>query len=102
MPFLSIIIAALKIDTALKTTLNSLFDQHFQDIEIIIQGLDENSSSCLEFQSVHDWKGRLLFSGKEDTGIYDAFNKALQYCHGEWIWRFLIKSSMYRYYGICP
>lgn len=85
MPFLSIIIAALKIDTALKTTLNSLFDQHFQDIEIIIQGLDENSSSCLEFQSVHDWKGRLLFSGKEDTGIYDAFNKALQYCHGEWI-----------------
>ena len=65
MPFLSIIIAALKIDTALKTTLNSLFDQHFQDIEIIIQGLDENSSSCLEFQSVHDWKGRLLFLEKK-------------------------------------
>lgn len=83
MPFISIIIATRNAAPTLGRCFASIRSQSFRDFELIVMDaasvdgtvdLLKSSSDCVAF-----WRS------EPDTGIYNAWNKALKLARGEWI-----------------
>lgn len=86
---LSIIIATYNSEKTLQRTLNSLLNQTYRNFEVIlidgasqdqtIEIIKENKLRFFDLQIPYYW------SSEKDTGIYDAWNKALKKVNTNWI-----------------
>ena len=82
----SIITASYNSEATLEATIESVYNQTYQDIEyIIIDGgsSDKTVSIIQKFEPL--FSGRLKWISEPDKGIYDAWNKGLEIATGEWI-----------------
>lgn len=82
-PFFSIITSTLNVMDTIKRCVSSVASQTFHDYEhIVVDGASTDGTA--EFLD----SKRDLFSvliSEPDTGIYNAWNKALRHAHGEWV-----------------
>lgn len=82
-PFYSIIVAVLNAAATLERCLDSVFAQTFQDFELIV--IDGGSSDgTQDILARHDGRIRYWVS-EPDSGIYQAWNKALAQARGAWV-----------------
>lgn len=81
----TIITATYNAQKQLPQLLASLADQTYRDFELIIQ---DGASTDETMEIAESWRNRLpscSFISHADTGIYDAWNKALARVDGEWV-----------------
>ncbi len=80
---ISIIIATLNAESCIDRLIESIINQKYDDIEIII--IDGNSKdNTLEFLKKYTQNIDFLLS-ETDKGIYDAWNKGIKVSKGDWI-----------------
>lgn len=83
-PFFTIITATRNVAVTLPRLLSSLAEQTCRDFELIIQ---DGASTDDTVHIAEQWRERLprlSIASEKDTGIYDAWNKALLQAHGIW------------------
>ncbi len=88
-PNLSIIIATYNSGKTLKSTLDSLVNQTYKEFEVIIvDGLSKDNTVSI----IKEYESKFLamnipyfWTSEADTGIYDAWNKALNKVNSSWI-----------------
>jgi len=79
----SIIIATYEPGAELERAITSICNQTFKDFEIVIQdNLSQDEETLLVFEK---FARDISIERAPDKGIYDAFNKALKRCSGDWI-----------------
>lgn len=85
----SIIIATFNSDKTLQSTLESLLSQTYKKFEVIVvDGLSKDKTVAIikEYQNKFSDAGIPYFwTSEKDTGIYDAWNKALTKVNSSWI-----------------
>jgi len=85
-PKISIITPTLNVENIIVQAIESVANQLYQEIEhlIIDGGSDDNT-----IEIIHDYQKRYrhirLIQGK-DNGIYDAMNKGIDLCEGDWLY----------------
>lgn len=80
---LSIIISVLNARKVLENCINSILNQDYKDFELII--IDGGSFDGT-VEILKNYSDRISFwNSEKDTGIYNAWNKALAKASGEWI-----------------
>ena len=77
----SIVIAVLNGAESLKTTLTSVIEQTYSDWEIIVQ---DGGSTDGTLETLRHYGNRVNWLSEPDTGICDAWNKALTRVTGDW------------------
>lgn len=80
---ISIIIAVHNAANSLKYTLDSLLFQDYKNFEVLIvdnNSIDETSDIVVNYSGIIT-----KYIREEDTGIYDAWNKAILYASGDWV-----------------
>lgn len=83
MSLFSIIVCTYNSEKTIERCLNSIFEQDFDDYEVILQdGKSSDQTLAISTRFVH--LGTKIVS-VSDLGIYDAFNKAVARCTGEYI-----------------
>lgn len=83
--FISIITATRNAQDALPHLLDSLAVQTFRDFELVVQDCVSTDATKTILHSTMPMLPCVSYASEEDTGIYDAWNKALQRASGEWI-----------------
>ncbi|MCC8194941.1 MAG: glycosyltransferase, partial [Deltaproteobacteria bacterium] len=83
-PFFTIVTATYNAAEVLSGLLDSLTAQTCQSFEVLIQ---DGGSSDATVEIIAGYKDRLnvRWASEKDSGIYDAWNKALPAARGEWI-----------------
>lgn len=82
-PLVSIIIATHNVGRLIENTLQSIFNQTYKNLEVIII---DAASNDLTLTYIEKYKIYLAyFISEPDSGIYDAWNKGLDRASGEWI-----------------
>ena len=84
-PYLSCIVATYNAQKTLPVLLESLKKQDLQNVEIIIQ---DGGSQDRTLDILEEWRHsfpQLKIYTDPDTGIYDAWNKALAHIEGQWV-----------------
>jgi len=82
-PRLSVITVTYNAGTVLDNTLQSLFDQTFDDYELIIIDGDSTDNTV---EIINQYAGRVEhWVSEADKGIYDAMNKGLGAAKGEYV-----------------
>jgi glycosyltransferase involved in cell wall biosynthesis len=85
-PFFSIIIPTNNSVRTLQNALDSIFNQSFTDLEVlIIDNLSKDGTTGMIKENCSRYPG-IRFVSEKDQGVYDAFNKGLQIATGEWIY----------------
>lgn len=83
-PLISIILVTYNAGQYLQRCLDSIFDQEYAPIEIIVMdgGSTDRTTDILRRNDakIAFWKS------ETDHGIYDAMNKALDYVRGQWVY----------------
>ena len=64
-------------------TMQSIFGQTFADYEVIVQDGNSTDGTSEVLRSFGTWIDSLVV--EKDAGIYDAMNRALARCSGDWI-----------------
>lgn len=83
---ISIIIATFNSEKTIRSALNSILNQTYQNWEcIIVDGAskDDTINMVKEFMTKDN---RIHYISEPDNGIYDAFNKGWKLAKGEWIY----------------
>ena len=81
---ISIIIVTYNAATTLQNCLDSIYQQAYPDLEIVI--IDGKSTDGTN-DIIQNNKAQIAFYKSEpDNGIYDAMNKAVKYAKGKWIY----------------
>lgn len=85
MAYISIVTAAYNAEKSINKLIDSLAEQKFRDYEWVIQdGLSiDNTLNIIKKKSLYI--PSISLKSEYDTGIYDAWNKALQRISGEWV-----------------
>ena len=84
-PFFSILVATYNAETTISRLLGSLCSQKCRDFELVIQD-GASSDNTLEILEAHKERiPAVSVVSEPDTGIYDAWNKALPRVRGEWV-----------------
>lgn len=85
-PLISIITPTLNSGATLEQTILSVLNQEYKEIEhIFIDGLSSDNTTHI----IHSYKDRykhFRFVSEKDNGIYDAMNKGLDLCKGDWVY----------------
>ena len=82
-PLISIITVVYNNSVHIQKTLNSIYNQKYKNFEIIV--VDGGSSdNTLNIIKKNDNKINFWIS-ESDRGIYDAFNKGMQLCNGDYL-----------------
>lgn len=84
-PFLTIIVATYNGAKTLPQLLESLSAQACRDFEIIIQDGASSDETVAVAESFRNNLPALSIASEPDSGIYDAWNKALLRVRGEWL-----------------
>jgi glycosyltransferase involved in cell wall biosynthesis len=85
-PLISVITPTLNVEETIGQTLKSVGSQSFSNIEhIIMDGASGDGTIGIVSDFMHDHPQVRLFSEK-DSGVYDAMNKAMEVCRGDWIY----------------
>lgn len=80
---ISIITVVYNNKNTIEKTINSILSQTYKDFEyIIIDG--KSTDGTIEIINKYIYKIKKIIS-EPDKGIYDAMNKGIKYCSGEWI-----------------
>lgn len=83
-PKISIVIVTYNAGKTLQQCLDSIFEQEYSNIEIVI--VDGNSTdNSIEIIKRNNSKIACWMS-EEDAGVYDAMNKALKHITGDWVY----------------
>ena len=85
MPLFTIITAAYNAAATLPRLLDSLAGQTCRDFELIIQDGASKDDTVAMAESYRHKLPALSLASEPDTGIYDAWNKALSRVRGEWV-----------------
>lgn len=85
MSFFTIITATYNAATTLPRLLESLAAQTYRDFELIIQDGASTDDTVAVAESYRHRLPSLSLVSEPDTGIYDAWNKALPRVRGEWL-----------------
>lgn len=85
MPFFTIVTATYNAAATLPRLLESLVEQTCRDFELIIQDGASKDDTVAVAESYRDRLPFLSLASEPDTGIYDAWNKALPRIRGEWV-----------------
>ena len=68
----------------LADTIESVYQQTYQDIEYwIIDGASNDSTLDIIHENVERFQGRLHYISEPDEGIFDAMNKGIERCRGD-------------------
>jgi len=88
-PKFSIIVATYNSGKTLQATLESLLQQTFTNFEVVVPdgfSTDNTLDIIKEYQGKFDKAGiGFIWFSEKDSGIYDAWNKALKKVNSEWI-----------------
>lgn len=85
-PKISIIIATYNSGKTLRTALDSVLNQKFQDWEcIVVDGASKDDTVTI-VEEYEQQDSRFRHISEKDHGIYDAFNKGWKMAKGEWIY----------------
>lgn len=79
----SIVICTYNAENYIDQCLNSIYNQKYNDYQIIIQDCESDDSTLKKVIERKD--GRLEIFREKDSGIYDGFNRAINKTSGEWI-----------------
>jgi len=83
-PLISIIVAVYNAEETLQRCIDSITGQLYRHIElIIIDGASKDGT--VDILKANE-KNIAYWESSPDTGIYDAWNKALNHTHGEWLY----------------
>jgi glycosyltransferase involved in cell wall biosynthesis len=82
-PLISVIIAVFNGVKTLQQCLNSVIQQNYKNIELIV--IDGGSSDGTIDLLVLNSRDITYWISEADRGIYNAWNKALEQAHGDWI-----------------
>ena len=82
-PLVSVVTVVYNDETHVESTILSVLNQTFQNIEyIIIDGGSKDATPSI----INKYSDRLAFYiSEKDNGVYDAMNKAIRVANGEWI-----------------
>ncbi|MEZ5504306.1 MAG: glycosyltransferase [Halioglobus sp.] len=83
-PKISIIIATYNSEATLERALKSVVSQEFDAKELlVVDGASTDGTLDIigQYQKNMHW-----WITEKDTGVYDAWNKALQHANGEWVY----------------
>lgn len=84
LPKVSIVIVVRNAVGTIEKAIKSVLDQEYNNFELII--LDGRSTDGT-VQIIEKYTSEIaFFSSEKDQGIYDAMNKAIKKCSGEWIY----------------
>ncbi|AAS94467.1 glycosyltransferase family 2 protein [Nitratidesulfovibrio vulgaris] len=84
-PFLSVVIATFNVAEVLRECLHSLASQTFRDFEVVIQDGASTDGTLAVAQEAAGRLPRLSLASVADSGIYDAWNRALPRVTGDWV-----------------
>lgn len=83
-PLISIIVATFNSAKTLRDTLNSIYNQTYQEYEVVLQ---DGASTDETLSIVEEYKGkfgtRLSVISEKDGGLYDAMNRAIDRATGD-------------------
>lgn len=85
----SVVTVCYNAEASIGNTLKSVLEQSYRDFEyVIIDGASKDNTLKIidSFKADFEKNGiALKVISEKDNGIYDAMNKAVRYCDGEWI-----------------
>ena len=84
-PFFTIITATRNAAAALPRLLKSLAGQTYRSFELIIQDCVSTDGTVAVVEAWRDRLPKVSMVSEPDTGIYDAWNKALPRIRGQWV-----------------
>lgn len=83
----SILVVCLNPGEKLKSTLDSILNQKYNDFEVIIKdGMSEDGSLSYAFGLMEQGEKRIRVIQKKDKGIYDAMNQAAGEAKGRYVY----------------
>ena len=83
-PLLSIIIVTFNAGKTLQRALDSIFQQSFEDFEIVVVDGNSSDDTVAILGKIKD--SRLKWISEPDVGIYDAMNKGINRADGQWLY----------------
>src|SRR2546426_834552 len=82
-PLLSIVIVVYNAGSTLKHAIESVLNQTYKNIELIIIDGGSNDNTL---QIINNYSSQIgYFISEKDNGIYDAMNKGILAAKGDWI-----------------
>ena len=85
----SVITVCFNAEASIGNTLKSVLDQTYTDYEyVIVDGASKDNTLKIieDYKAGFEAKGiKITVISEKDNGIYDAMNKAVKYCSGEWL-----------------
>lgn len=85
----SVITVCFNAEASIGNTLKSVLDQTYTDYEyVIVDGASKDNTLKIieDYKDGFEAKGiKITVISEKDNGIYDAMNKAVKYCSGEWL-----------------
>lgn len=73
----------MNVASTVKQTVLSVLGQTYQDVEVIVKDGESSDGTVKEIECVADPRVKVIV--KRDSGLYDAWNQALDASSGEWI-----------------
>lgn len=86
MPLLSVIIPTYNASATLKSCLNSVLNQKFKNIEIIVMDSDSSDDTVAIVKEFITYNTCIKLISEKDKGIYDAMNKGIELAAGDWLY----------------
>ena len=84
LPKISIIIVVHNAAKTLKFAINSIFEQSYKNVEVVV--IDGGSTDGTLEILKNNKAENLIWISEPDKGIYDAMNKGIRICSGEWLY----------------
>lgn len=85
-PLLSVIIPTYNAGDTLRPCLNSIVDQTFKDLEILIVDGGSTDQTLVIARQIAESYVNLKITSEPDSGIYDAMNKGIRKAKGKWLY----------------
>jgi glycosyltransferase involved in cell wall biosynthesis len=85
-PYLSIIIPTRQAEKTLGTALDSILQQSFKDLEILVIDSVSTDGTLAIARNAAERDRRVQVSSEPDKGVYDAMNNGIRQARGEWIY----------------
>ena len=80
----SVIIACYNSGASLESAILSVLNQSLVPVQLIIK--DNHSTDPITKDILNRYQDQITWINQPDTGIYDAFNQALEMANGEWVY----------------